>query len=37
MTTLPADCMTVTGMLADALPERAVIVTLPFETAVTRP
>ena len=26
MITLPADCMTVTGMLAEALPERAVMV-----------
>ena len=37
ITILPADCITDTGMLADALPERAVTVTLPLVTAVTRP
>ena len=37
ITTLPADCVTVTGMLADTLPERAVTVALPLPTAVTRP
>ncbi|MDE2848873.1 MAG: hypothetical protein OXO51_19380 [Gemmatimonadota bacterium] len=34
---LPADCITVTGMLADALPERAVTVALPLATADTMP
>ena len=37
ITMLPADCITVTGMLADALPERAVTVALPLPSAVTRP
>ena len=34
---LPADCITVTGTLADTVPECAVIVALPLLTAVTRP
>ena len=37
ITILPADCITVTGTLVDALPERAVIVALPLATAVTNP
>ena len=34
---LPTDCMTVTLLVADALPDRAVMVAVPFFTAVTRP
>ena len=37
MAMLPTDCITVTGILADALPDRAVMVAAPFCTAVTRP
>ena len=37
MAMLPAVCITVTVMLAEALPDRAVMVAVPFITAVISP